>query len=113
MRIMRLRPRTIIALISMVVFSAIGGTTAYALSEHPSTSPPASSQAVSAACQQATNKQDAYAQYADQHGYFTTYTNAEQFAADQIDGVLVSNMVKAGCPDYVRFYNMTTGEWDN
>jgi hypothetical protein len=108
-----MKPRTIIALISMVVFSAIGGTTAYALSEHPSTSPPASSQAVSAACQQATNAQDGYAQLADQQGYQTTYTNAQQLAANEIDGVLISNMVKAGCPDYVRFYNMTTGEWDN
>jgi hypothetical protein len=96
----------------MGVFAVIGGTTAYALSEHPSTTPPAQ-QTISAACQTAANQQDAYAQYADQQGYMTTYTNAQQQAANEIDGALVNDMVTAGCPDYVRFYNMTTGEWDN
>jgi hypothetical protein len=108
----RQQPRTIIAALSVALFSVIGGVTAYGLSEHPSTNPP-SQPVVSAACQNAADQQDAYAQYADQQGYMTTYTNAQQQAANEIDGGLVSNMVKAGCPETIRFYNMTTGEWDN
>lgn len=107
---MKSRTRTVIASLSVALFSVIGGVTAYGLSEHPSTTPPAT---ISAACQQAADRQDTYAQLADRQGYLTTFTNAQQLAANDIDGVLVEDMVKAGCPQTVRFYNMTTAEWDN
>ena len=107
-----MRPRTIIALLSMILFACIGGATAYGLSEHPSTTPPAQP-TVSAACQTAADHQDAYAQYADNNGYLTTYTNTQQLAANQIDGALVTQMINAGCPQNVRYYDMTTGTWVN
>jgi hypothetical protein len=67
----------------------------------------------STSCQQAANAQDAYAQLADQQGYLTTFTNEQMLASNEIDGALVENMVKAGCPETIRYFDMLTGQWVN
>jgi len=67
----------------------------------------------STSCQQAANAQDAYAQLADRQGYLTTYTNAQMLASNEIDTALVENMVKAGCPENIRYFDMLTGQWVN
>lgn len=105
-----MRTRTVIASLSVALTSVIGGVTAYGLSEHPSTTPPAG---ISAACQTAVNAQDGYAQLADQQGYLTTFTNQQTLAANDIDGSLVENMIKAGCPETIRYFDMLTGKWVN
>jgi hypothetical protein len=69
--------------------------------------------APSVSCQQAANAQDAYAQLADREGYLTTFTNAQMLASNEIDTALVENMVKAGCPETIRYFDMLTGQWVN
>jgi hypothetical protein len=96
--------RTIVASLSIALLSIGGGATAYGLSHHHQ---------FSAACQTAADTQDAYAQLADRQGYLTTYTNQQTLAANQIDAVLVGNMIKAGCPQTIRYFDMITGEWVN
>jgi hypothetical protein len=80
---------------------------------HPAAPKPAPKPTVSIACQVAAGAQNNYAQLADQQGYLSTFTNAQVLTANEIDAALVGNMVKAGCPQTIRFFNMTTRQWDN
>jgi hypothetical protein len=105
-----MRKRTY-ALSALVLSAFLSPLALLAFTSHHTTPKP--TPAVSAACQTAASRQNAYAQYADNNGYLTTYTNSQQLAASQIDGALVTDMVNAGCPETIRYYDMLTGTWVN
>jgi len=108
---MRFRTTRQMLAVTSTVLALAGGASVYALTSNHTAKPTAP--AVSDACQVAANAQNRYAQLADQQGYLTTYTNAQMLTATQIDAVLVGNMIKAGCPQNIRYYDMTTGTWEN
>jgi hypothetical protein len=65
------------------------------------------------ACVTAADAQNNYAMLADQQGYLTTFTNGQVLVADEIDTSLIQSMLKAGCPDHIRFFDISTDSWAN